>query len=381
MGRRSTKLLSGIGLSVEPNVDGNLFTVSVPTFRHDLEREIDLIEEVARLNGYDLIPVTLPLSRAKSHPLPERQRLVRQTRDHLVSAGFAEVINYSFVSPTLWDRLCLGADDPRRQTVRVLNPLTEEQSVMRTTLVGSLLEAVCRNLAYRSRDLRLFEVRPVFIPRAGENLPEENLHLTAVACGRREPEGWVQGRENVDFYDLKGVAEGLFERLGVSSCSWQGGTGEPFLHPGKSATICCGEVLLGVIGEVHPQALTRFDIDQPVFLLDINLQAVLAVAGNTRSFSPLSRYPDVYRDSAFLLDESTAAKEVLDVIEKAKGRDVEDIVLFDLYRGKGIPEGKKSLAIRVRYRSMDKTLTDEEISRAHGKIVVALERELGAAIR
>lgn len=372
--------LRSIGLSVEAG-DGETLKVAVPAFRHDLEREIDLIEEVARLNGYDHIPVTLPVGRGQSHPLSEGQRLARGARDHMVAAGFAEVINYSFVSPTLWDRLNLGADDARRETVRVLNPLTEEQSIMRTTLVGSLLETVARNLAYRSRDLRLFELRPVFRPRQGEILPVESLHLTAILCGRREPEGWAQGREDADFFDLKGMTESLLDSLNVHSRTWHADAGEPFLHPGKSATIRCGEANLGVLGEVHPQVLANFDIDLPVYLLDLNLPAVFAAADKTRGFQPISRYPDVYRDSAFLLDEATTAEQVFAILEKAKGRDVEEIVLFDLYRGKGIPEGKKSLAIRVRYRSQERTLTDEDISQAHGKIVAALGRELGAGIR
>ncbi len=377
------RLLRGIGLTVEATADRDVAAlyVTVPAFRHDLEREIDLIEEVARLNGYDRIPVTMPVSRALCHRTPEKQRLVRQTRDLMAAAGFAEVINYSFVSPSILDRLGLSAGDSRRQTVRILNPLTEEQSVMRTTLVGSLLETVTRNLAYRSRDLRLFEVRPVFRPRLDEELPAEKKALTAVLCGRREPEGWAQARENVDFYDLKGVTEMILEYLHIDRCSWEADSPEPFLHPGKSCTLRRGGVTLGTLGEVHPNILANFEIDLPVFLLDLDLEALAVVAGAYGGFRPLSRYPDVYRDSAFLLDEGISARQVFEVLDRAKGRNAEDINLFDLYRGKGIPEGKKSLAIRVRYRSPEKTLTDEEINLAHGKLVDALCRELGAEIR
>ncbi|MBE0598549.1 MAG: phenylalanine--tRNA ligase subunit beta, partial [Desulfuromonadales bacterium] len=195
------RLLRGIGLQVEREGDGAdadadaSLKVTVPVFRHDLEREIDLIEEVARLNGYDRIPVTMPVGGALCHPPRESQRQLRRLRDLLVGAGFSEVINYSFVAPAGVDRLGLAEGDPRRQMVRVLNPLTEEQSVMRTTLMPSLLETVARNLAYRSRDLRLFELRPVFHPQAGDELPVEKMRLTAVVCGRREPEGWAQGNE------------------------------------------------------------------------------------------------------------------------------------------------------------------------------------------
>ncbi len=160
------RLLRSIGLGIEP-IDTDTLAVSVPSFRPDLEREIDLIEEVARLHGYDSIPITMPVGRAQSHRPSDHQRRVRQTRDRMVSAGFTEAINYSFISPSSLDRLNLAEEDRRRQTVRILNPLNEEQSVMRTTLVGSLLETIKGNLAYRTRDLRMFELRPVYQPQAG----------------------------------------------------------------------------------------------------------------------------------------------------------------------------------------------------------------------
>lgn len=377
------RLLRGIGLEVEAAEDrpDDALYVAVPSFRHDLEREIDLIEEVARLNGYERIPVTMPVGRSLCHPPRPGQRLLRRTRDLLVAAGFSEVINYSFVSPAGWDRISLAADDSRRQSVRVLNPLTEEQSVMRTTLVPSLLETVARNLAYRSRDLRLFELRPVFHPQTGEELPAEKLRLTAILCGRREPEGWAQGSAGVDFFDLKGVAEELLQQLRLGPVQWHPEAGEAFLHPGKACAIRCGDAHFGTVGEIHPQVLAAFDIDLPVFLLDLDLAAVFAADGASTRFRPLSRFPDISRDSAFLVAEEVPVEQVFAVLERSRGRDVEEIVLFDVYRGQGIPAGKKSLAIRVRYRSGEKTLTDEEINRDHSRLIEALQKSLGAELR
>jgi len=376
------RLLQSVGLTAElaENRDEVLY-VSVPAFRPDIEREIDLIEEVARLNGYDRIPVTMPAGRIVCHRPASLQRQARQMRDAMVAAGFSEVINYSFTTSNAWDKVALPADDPRRETVKILNPLTEEQSVMRTMLVPSLLETVSRNLAYRSRDLRLFELRPVFLPQAGEELPQERLRLAAVICGRRAPEGWAQGNESVDFFDLKGVLEGLFERFRLDRVDWDSLLREPYLHPGKSCTLKAGKSNLGAIGEVHPGVLENFDIECPVFLLDLDLQALFAEAGSRRSFRALSRYPDVYRDTALLLDESVTARQVFDLLGRVKAKEVEDVVLFDLYRGKGISADKKSLAIRVRYRSAEKTLTDEEISAIHSRIVETLCKNLGAEIR
>jgi phenylalanyl-tRNA synthetase beta chain len=377
------RLLRSIGLGVEPASDrpDEALYVSIPFFRHDLEREVDLIEEVARLNGYDRIPVTMPSSRMVCHRPPSHQRLVRRMRDAMVAGGFSEVVNYSFITPSAWDRIGLQIDDPRRQNVKILNPLTEEQSVMRTSLVPSLLETASRNLSYRCRDLRLFELRPVFWPLAGKELPDEKLRLTAVQCGRREPEGWAQGKENVDFYDMNGIVESLLKAFMVDNVTWDGEKSEPFLHPGKSCTLLQDGSILGTLGELHPMILKGFDIDLPVYLLDLDLEAFFAAGGECPRFRSLSRFPDVSRDSAFLLDESVSAQQVFDVLAKAKSTYVEDIVLFDLYRGKGIPEGKKSLAIRVRYRSAEKTLTDEEINAIHGKVVAALSKKLGAEIR
>jgi phenylalanyl-tRNA synthetase beta chain len=375
--------LRTIGLAVQPAVekDEELLVVTIPTFRPDLEREIDLIEEVARLNGYDRIPVTMPVSRMICHRPPVHLDAVRRAREAMVRAGYAETVNYSFIAPAAWQRLGLEDDDPRRQAVAILNPLTDEQSHLRTTLVPSLLDVVTRNLAYQQQDLRLFEVRPVFATQPGEELPNEKWRLCATLCGQREPEGWAQHREPVDFFDLKGALEDLLAEFKVTDVTWLAGQNEPFLHPGKSCVVRHGDTVLGTVGEVHPRVLERWEIDLPVFLCDLDLEALFAVGAGHGGFQPLSRFPQVYRDSAFLVGEDVPVAEVFRVLNLARGRFVEDIVLFDLYRGAGIPEDKKSLAIRVRYRSMDKTLTDDEIQSAHDKLVRSLTRQLKAEIR
>jgi phenylalanyl-tRNA synthetase beta chain len=376
-------LLNSIGLATRHigDCNGKMISVTVSTGRPDLEREIDLIEEVARLNGYDRIPVTMPTSRMICHRPPEQKRLVRRLQEAMVAGGFSEVVNYSFVSPLACDSIGLASDDFRRENVRILNPLTEEQSVMRTSLVSSMLDTVSRNNAYRSLDLRLFELRPVYLPQAGEILPQEGIRLCAAVCGRREPEGWAQQTGPVDFFDLKGIAEELFEAFNVCHVTWDNSSSEPFLHPGKSCTLRHKKGLLGTLGEVHPGILAKYDIDQPVFLLDLDLTVFFEAIAEKGGFKPISRFPDVYRDSALLVEEAVQVSQVFDFIEKEKSPIVESYALFDLYKGQGIPVGKKSLAIRVRYRSAEKTLTEEEISLVHDRIVKALQKELGAEIR
>lgn len=376
-------LLQTIGLSSElaPDRTDAVLYVTVPNFRPDIEREIDLIEEVARLKGYEHIPTTMPQGRILGHCETPAMRLEHSLREAIVACGFSEVINYAFNAPAALDKILLAPQDPRRNQVRLLNPLTEEQSVMRTALLPSVLQSAAQNLAYRSTtDLRLFELRPVFLP-ADEELPRETLHLTAVMCGRRSPLGWSHGNDLVDFFDLKGVVEELLVSLRIPSLSWDPEFKENYYHPGKTCSVCCGEVMLGTLGEIHPRVLENFDVEQPVFAFELDLAALAQVTGGEAKFQALSRFPGVYRDSALLLDEAVSARQILDAVRGAKARDMEDVILFDIYRGKGIPAGKKSVAIRVRYRSPEKTLTDEEIGKAHGRIIKTLENELGAEIR
>ena len=244
-----------------------------------------------------------------------------------------------------------------------------------------MLETVSRNLAYRSHDLRLFELRPVFYPVAGETGGRQELRLAAVLCGRQQPEGWAQSSADVDFFDLKGTAEQLLEALKIDQVEFNAEMSEPYLHPGKSCAVMKDGIQLGTMGEVHPQVLATFDIDEPVFLLDFSLPELVAAAGSHPGFQPLSRYPDVSRDSALLIDENVPAKAIMDIVAKTKVKNIEDTVLFDIYQGAGIPAGKKSLAIRVRYRSTEKTLTEEEVSKAHGKLIKTLCQQLEAEIR
>ena len=372
--------LASIGLAVG-DAQAEPLVVRVPLFRPDIEREVDLVEEVARLHGYDHIPVTMPSGETVTHHPPQHLQRVNHLRDELASAGFSEVINYSFVHPEVNDRIGLADDDARRSMVKLLNPLSEDQSVMRTSLVPSMLETVERNFSYRSRDLRLFEMRPTFQAVEGEELPIERLRLCVALSGRRGPEGWAQGSETVDFYDAKGLVEKLLEQFHIKKISWSVDGLDPFFHPGKSSVVSSGKKVLGTLGEVHPRVLSNYEIDAPVYLLDIDIETIFSLASDFDSFSAPSRFPDVFRDSAFLVDESVTAGEVLAILERSKGRDVEDVVLFDLYRGKGVPEGKKSLAVRVRYRSSERTFTDDEITKMHGKLIKALNVQLGAEIR
>ncbi|MCF6179030.1 MAG: phenylalanine--tRNA ligase subunit beta [Geopsychrobacter sp.] len=378
-----TRLLKGIGLGIAPgriDPDGTI-EVSVPSFRPDLERQVDLIEEVARLYGYDNIPQTMPQTRLEAQSKKTEQKHEINARNLLVASGFSETINYSFVSSDAVQRLQLASDDPRLQTVKIKNPLNEEQAVMRTSLVPSMLETLARNLAYRSNDLHLFEMRPVFFAAEGERASRQELHLTAAITGRNVPVGWANSAIPVDFYDLKAVLEQLLTTLGVKAPAFCSEETEPFLHPGKSALVKSGKTVLGVIGELHPQVQQDFDLDQPVYLFDLNMDLLVTLAGQRGSFVTPSKFPAVERDSALLISAEIEAAKVLDVARRSLGKYGQDVVIFDVYAGKGIPEGQKSLALRVRYSATDKTLTEDEIAKAHGKLVKSICHQLSAEIR
>lgn len=377
---RIKTLLEGIGLQVKEMTE-DVLEVRIPSFRHDLEREVDIIEEVARLYGYDNIPATLPAGEMESQLLPPHSKSVSRLRGCLNALGFSETVNYSFVSPLVWDRLLLGEGDARRKNIELLNPLAEDQSVMRTSLVPSLLECLSKNIAYRSRDLRLFELRPVFFGTDDELPAKEKLTLSVALCGRREPEGWAQNDGNVDFFDLKGVAEEILNIFKLNNAIFDQKSEEPFYHPGKSCTIKIRDDIIGTLGEIHPKVLERFDIDTTVFLLDLDLEPLFKNAAASKKLFIPSRFPETQRDTALLIDRDVAAQEIFDTVKKVKSPHLRDCVLFDLYCGQGIPQTKKSLAVRMHYGSDEKTLTDEEVNRAHQKIVDALCQSIGAEIR
>lgn len=374
-------LLDSIGLITRAGDSVDSFKVAVPSFRPDIEREVDLIEEIARLYGYDRIPVTMPVGTVDAKlPTPRLmvQRLIRQI---MVKTGFSEAMNYSFIAADAMEKIGLDEGDARLIHVPIMNPLSEDQAVMRTSHVPSLLETLARNLNYRSEDLQLFELRPVFLSNGEHADCHERLTLTAVLSGRREPEGWAQSAEPVDFYDAKGIAEEILSALNLEEVSFDSNRTQPYLHPGKSCAVVTGKNVVGYLGELHPQVLANFDVGQSVFLLELDVDSLIGFAGEYKKYKPLSRFPDVIRDSALLLENAVQAAEIMQIIERTKLKSVDSVNLFDLYTGQGIPEGKKSVAIRVRYRDLEKTLTEEEVNKYHDKLIRSLCHQLGAEIR
>jgi len=362
-------------------IEPGIFEVRVPSFRVDIEREIDLVEEIARMNGFENIPVTMPKARVFSDLPPKRQRLERRLKGLLADQGFNEVINFSFIAPDALDKLMLDADDPRRNTVRLRNPLVEEQSVMRTTLLPSLLVTAAQNISYRELDQRIFELRRIYLPKEGQELPFEPLCLAGLLTGRRDVEGWNQGKSPIDFFDAKGILENIFSALQLTDVLYSAEKPEKFYHPGKACNILLGDEPVGSLGELHPDVQEQFGIDQTVYYFELNVEHLVAHSPDITSVSAPSRFPDTIRDIAMLIADEVPFIAVRECIKALRIREIEDVGIFDLYRGEHIPAGQKSIAVRLRYRSHDRTLTDEEVVRLHERVIKNLINEIKVTIR
>jgi phenylalanyl-tRNA synthetase beta chain len=361
--------------------EGDHLSAAPPSWRVDIKEEIDLIEEIARISGYDHIAASLPLSSSPPHKIPRAGLLEEKIKESLTQQGCYEVITYSFISPQELANLHLSPHDVRLTPLHILNPLTEEQSVMRTTLIPGLLTTVKKNLDQKNLNLKLFEVGTTFLTHPQGKLPEEKKMLAAVATGLHEEEEWNRKKRGVDLYDLKGLVENLLAILHISHYSFTPCQGTPLLHPLKALHLVINHEPVGVVGELHPQVLEAFQIPQTVYLLEIPFTTLLTHSSEYRMFRPLPKHPAIYRDIALLVDETISAQKVYDTMYKFKNKFIEEITIFDYYRGKSIPVGKKSLAYRLKYQSYDRTLTDKEVNALFEELVNVLHQELGAEIR
>ncbi len=354
--------------------------VKVPSFRPDLEREIDLIEEVARLYGYDNIASTLPQRRMSLVTKGEGSHLIAKAKEALLACGFYEIISYSFINEAHFDHLRLAPDDPLRQVVRLQNPLSTDATVMRTSLLPGLLETVAYNLKRENRTVALFEYGRVFLPQPGALLPHEQQRLAAVLSGKFSKEHWSEPEQEYTFYDIKGAIEAVLEKLGIFDVQYTR-VSVPYLLPHKAATLRLAGQEIGVLGEVHPEVLTAFDISEPTWVFECNFDQLRAYSPPPPQFHSLPRYPALYRDMAVVVERRVLAGDLLREIAVAGGSFLRDISLFDVYEGEGIPPGKKSVAFSLVFRSDERTLTDKEVEKIYTHIVEHLQRTFGASLR
>ncbi len=366
--------MNRLGLPYDEKEHGLL--VHVPSYRVDLSIEADLIEEVARLYGYDNIPSSLPRDASRGR-LSEYQQF-RQEATVIMARYCNEVINYSFINPAVFDQIMLPGDSHLRRTVNIANPLSEEQSVMRTLLLPGLLKSLSTNLARRNLNMALFETGKVFYP-GDEKLPRENLKLGAIVCGRSEI-NWIKYDVEMDFFFLKGVTEILLQGLGCSEVSFAAGA-MPGYHPGRTAVLSSKGEEIGVLGELHPAVLEAYNIKERACALEVDLDKIYSLSSQRIEARGIPRYPAVERDLALLLKQSKTVAQTVQAIREAASNLLETVHLFDVYDGEQVPSGYKSLAFRLTFQAYDRTLTDAEVNAEMDAIRRSVQERLEAALR
>jgi len=373
-------MLSSLGFAC--TIQESAVQVTVPSFRFDVTLPADLVEEVARVYGYDRLPATLMAEETPGHLRNRKLMAEERVRDVLAACGLTEVIAYSLTNLESVAKLDPAGQRPNPDAyIRLANTLTREQEYMRRTLMNGLLETASRNLRFVDRVL-LFEVGAVFLPKAGAELPDEPLRLGILLTGQREASSWLtQDAPLADLYDLKGIIEQLADRLGIDDLRFKA-TEHGTFHPGRTAALHCQDDYVGVMGQVDPRVCNAFDLpERPVLLAELELDALLAHAEMTPTLEPISPMPPLREDLAFVVDQAAGADEVEAAIREAAGSLLADVSLFDVYRGEQVGAGKISLAYRLTLQALDRTLTSKESERVRSRIVKAVAREFGGELR
>ena len=382
--------LVSLGFDCRKTAD-SVITAVPPYWRSDINIEVDLIEEIARIRGYDTIPNTLLGSTLPSQNPDPLFSVKKEIREGMAAAGFTEVLNFSLTGMEMLKKIVPPGSRDLPQPLRVANPMTAEMEYLRTSLRANLLAAYAANRRYDSGGIRLFEAGKVYYPRekgaieiSSSAVPgpdtraiDERDTVCGVMGGQRFSRFWQDNGQVTDFFDARGVLEGLLGRLGLEFQVKPGK--DPSLHPNKQAEIWLGDQKAGVIGEVHPQVLSAFEIAEPVFLLELDIRTVIHFSVQPKTYRPIPRFPSIIRDLSLIVDSSITHQKILDTIQGYPL--VEQVEIFDVYAGGQIPEGKKSLAYRITYRSPSHTLTDEEADSVQQQILGRLRSDLKAELR
>jgi len=358
-------------LEIKVNISETGFEAIVPTFRMDLSQEADIVEEIARIYGYDRLPITLPEGNVTHGRLNEKQKFLNEIKDFMVYNGYSEVYTFSFVSPRVFDKINAPEDSNLRQAISLLNPLGEDHSIMRTTLIPNMLDVVRYNLSHKVNEVKLFEVGAVYLAKKLplEELPHENLRISMTLCG-----------DNVNFYDLKQVIEAVFYRLQIQDYKFEQSQHFAF-HTGRCARITIDGIEIGYAGEIHPDVLENYEISKKTYLAELDLDIILSKASRKVAFKPLPKFPSSDRDLAIVVEEKVLAADVINAIKEIGGKLLEEVELFDVYQGSQIAEGYKSMAFSLIFRAEDRTLTDKEVNDTVEKITAGLEEKFKATLR
>lgn len=348
-------------------IDGD--DVTVPSYRSDVKRMADLAEEIARYHGYNNIPVTLMKGQTTQGGYSPAQQAERALGETCRALGFDEIITYSFISPTYYDKIRWASDDPRRKSLKICNPLGEDTSIMRTSVLPSMLEILTRNYNFRNKSARLYELGRIYLARP-DGMADEPKILSLGAYG-----------SEMDFFTLKGDIQAILRRFRVQNVSFRPVIDNPSYHPGRCAQVLAGETVLGVLGQIHPLAAQNYGVDAPLYCAELSFDALFAARGADAEYKPLPKFPAVTRDIAVVCDEAVTVGALEACIRKGAKGLLKDAALFDIYRGKGVAEGKKSVAFNLILRADDRSLTAEEADADVKSILQTLERELNAILR
>ena len=352
---------------LEIPVEGD--TILVPSFRSDLNLMADIAEEVGRSYGYNEIPITAFKTSTQGGYSAE-MKVETKAGELCRAMGYSEIITYSFVSPAIFDQIRLPKDSPLRNAMKIQNPLGEDTSIMRTIALPSMMEILSRNNAYHNKAAKLYELAKIYLPQEGQPLPQEPKMLLLGTYGAGET-----------FFTLKGELEAIFTGLRLHKAAYKALTNNPSYHPGRCASISIDGEEVGVMGQVHPLVAQNYGIDTEVYCAEVNFTKLLAHQLPAAAYTPLPKYPTVYRDLAIICQEADTVAQVEDVITASAGKLLRNIRLFDIYRGTGVPEGKKSMAFSLELRADDRTLTDADSEGVVTKVLAALKEKLGAELR
>ncbi len=376
-------ILRRLGIDIISH-DIDNFILSPPLRRFDITEEIDFIEEISRIVGFENIQATYPKTPVFIQPEEPLYKLETSAKDILKNLGLFQVINYSFTNPKNIKNFAVSESDKRINTISLQNPISYEQSEMRTFLLPQIVENIQHNIAFNKRDLRLFEVGKVFIKDDNTSpLPLEEIHAAVVLTGRKYPPSWTYPNENVDFYDIKGMAEyflNFFSETGIEFMEGNN-TDEPFMLADAHLDIFYNNIKIGYLGEISPNILKNYDILTKVFAFEINLLPFSDINKHYKRFQPLPRFPNISRDTAFILDFNLSSQEILIYILQKNIEFLNNIDIFDVYTGKNIEKDKKSLGIRFNYMSDERTLTDSEVDEIHNSLIEEVLSKFDAKLR
>jgi phenylalanyl-tRNA synthetase beta chain len=375
-------LLRSVEFEVEPGQNDDRLMVTAPSFRVDISRAEDLMEEIARLYGYNKIKTTFPTIPAEGTTTVPAMQLRNRIKRFMAGCGFTEAVTYSFINKHFADQLRLADDDERRRVVSILNPLTEDQAVMRTSLLPGMLATMGHNIAQGTRQIKLFEIGKAFIANQSSELPREIETLIALWSGPRIPADWENKETPCDFYDIKGVADALQLDLKIDGLKYTATDPDKCrtTRAGYSAEILAGPEAIGTIGEIHPQVLANYDLKQTAFFFEIHLDRLANLIPEKIQARQLPRFPSVSRDITLIVSNTVEAQGLLDEVDALDEPLVESAHLFDVFAGSPIPEGKKSISFRLIYRSATRTLSDEEVNALHRTIGAGLIEKFSAAL-